>query len=118
MERSLINELAESVAVSGGLSKESLNKVLKMLSRDDLKLFIRLLSKEIKDKTVNAVYAGEMSEENKKKITALFPDKTIVFNRNDEAIVAGAKFEYGDFVLDYSVSGAVKRILNDLRERI
>jgi len=118
MERSLINELVESVALSGELSQKDLNRLFEIFSRNDLKIFIRLLAREIKNKTVTAIYAGEMAEETKNKISALFPGKTAVFKRDDDAIIAGVRFEHGDFVLDYSATGAIKRILNELRERI
>ena len=48
----------------------------------------------------------------------MFPNKKILFKRDDENISGGVRFEYGDFVLDYSVSGIVKRILNDIRESL
>jgi len=118
MERSLISELAASIAAAGEFSQSSLDRIFEIFSREDLKLFTIILSREIKNRTVTATYAGEMTEENKKKILALFPGKRTVFKRDDDRIVAGARFEYGDFVLDYSASGAIRRILNDLRERI
>jgi F-type H+-transporting ATPase subunit delta len=112
MKRSQIKELATSIVKHDELSEKDLNWVYSNLSRHDLKLFMRLLSEEIKNNAVAASFAGELSDVNKKKIIAMFPNKKISFKRDDMAIAGGVRFEYGDFVLDYSVSGVVKRILN------
>jgi F-type H+-transporting ATPase subunit delta len=76
------------------------------------------LSKAIKYNSVTASFAGELSDVNKRKIIAMFPDKKILFKRDDKNIVGGMRLEYGDFVLDYSVSGIVGRILNGIRESL
>jgi F-type H+-transporting ATPase subunit delta len=118
MKRSQIKELVNSIVKYDELNIKDLEWILSNLSRQELKLFMRLLSKEIKDSSVTASFAGELSDTNKKKITAMFPNKKILFKRDDENISGGVRFEYGDFVLDYSVSGIVKRILNDIRESL
>ena len=118
MKRSQIKELVNSIIKYDELNIKDLKWILANLSRQELKLFMRLLLKEIKDNSVTASFAGELSDINKKKIIAMFPNKKILFKRDDENISGGVRFEYGDFVLDYSVSGIVKRILNDIRESL
>ncbi|OEG69350.1 hypothetical protein ATZ36_10090 [Candidatus Endomicrobiellum trichonymphae] len=102
----------------GELSTKDLEWIFSNFLRQELKLFMRLLSKEIKDNTVTASFAGELNYENKKKINDMFPNRKILFKRDDENISGGVRFEYGDFVLDHSVSGIIKRILNDIRENL
>ncbi|MDR3256597.1 MAG: F0F1 ATP synthase subunit delta [Endomicrobium sp.] len=118
MKRSQIKELAKSIVKNDELSGKNLKWIFSNLSRQELKLFMRLLSKEIRDNSVTASFAGKLSDENKKKIIAMFPNKKILFKRDDENIVGGVRFEYSDFVLDYSVSGIMKRILNGIRESL
>lgn len=118
MKRSKIRELAKSIVKYDELSTKDLEWVFSNLSRQELKLFVRLLSKGIKDNTVTASFADELNCENKKKISAMFPNKKILLKRDDENIIAGVRFEYGDFILDYSVSGIIKRILDDIRENL
>lgn len=118
MKRAQIKELAQSIAVTGGISDKDMNWILKNFSRSDLKMFIRLLTQEMKDRKVIASFAGNIGVEDKKRIISLFPDKNIEFKRNDEGLGAGVKLEYSDFILDYSVSGIIKRILSSIRESL
>ncbi|MCA6072495.1 MAG: hypothetical protein LE178_03030 [Endomicrobium sp.] len=112
MKRSQIKDIAKSIVTHNELSEKNLSWICSNFSRQELKLFIRLLSREIKDNNVVASFAGELSDANKKKITDMFPNKRISFERDDMTIAGGIRFEYSDFVLDYSVTGIVKRILN------
>jgi F-type H+-transporting ATPase subunit delta len=118
MRRSKISELAKSIVEYDELSAKGLEWIFSNLSRQELKLFMRLLSKEIKNGTVIASFAGELSCENKREINAIFPNKKILLRRDDENISGGVRFEYGDFILDCSVSGIIKKILNGIRENL
>jgi F-type H+-transporting ATPase subunit delta len=118
MKISQIKELAESVIRYDGFSEKDLKWILFNLSRQELKLFIRLLSKEIKYNNVIVSFSGELSDINKKKISAMFPNKKILFKRDDDNIVGGVRFEYGDFILDHSISGVIERILKAIRENL
>jgi F0F1-type ATP synthase delta subunit len=111
-----IKELAEAVAKDDSFSDKGLQWIFSNFSRAELKLFNRLLALEIKNNSVVVTYAGNMSDDNKNKIERMFSNKKILFKRDDEAIGGGASIEYGDFVLDYSVSGIIKRILSGIRD--
>ena len=118
MKRAQIKELAKSVVKSGELSQDDLSRVFSLFSRKDLKMFSMLLINEMKDKNATANFAGDLSEESKKRILSLFPDKKVSFNRDDDGVVAGVRLEYGDFIMDYSVAGIIQRMLNDVKESI
>ncbi|AKL97945.1 F0F1 ATP synthase subunit delta [Endomicrobium proavitum] len=118
MKRTQIKELAKAVVESGELSENNLQRVFSLFQRKDLKLFSMFLAREIKDKNANVNFAGEISEENKKRISALFANKNISYKRDDENIIAGVRFEYGDFIMDYSVAGIIKRMLDSVKENI
>ncbi|MCL1972821.1 MAG: hypothetical protein FWG57_07535 [Endomicrobia bacterium] len=118
MKRAQIKELAQSIAVYGEVSDKDMKWILDNFSRNDLKMLIKLLSYEIKERKVIASYAGNINEADEKRINSLFPQKNVEFKRDDENLGAGLKLEYGDFVLDYSVSGIIKRILSSIRESL
>ncbi|MDR1123008.1 MAG: hypothetical protein LBL02_03205 [Endomicrobium sp.] len=118
MKRSQIKELAKSIVEYDELSEKNLNWIYSNFSRQDVKTFIRILSDEIKDKNVLATFAGELSDANKNKIETIFLGKKITFKRDDVNVVAGVCFKYSDFILDYSISGIVKIILNVIKERL
>ncbi len=118
MKKAQIKELARSVIEHGGMSDKDMQWVLSKFSRQDLKLFARYLAAEAKNRKATAFFAGEISEQDKKRITSLFNGKQVEFKRDDENVGAGVRFEFGDYVLDYSVSGIVKRILSSIRESL
>jgi F0F1-type ATP synthase delta subunit len=118
MKRLQIKELAKSIVEYDELSEKDLNWIYSNLSRQETKTFARLLSNEIKDKNVLATFAGELSGASKTKIEDMFPGKKITFKRDDAAVSGGVRFEYSDFILDCSVSGIAKRILNVIKERL
>jgi F-type H+-transporting ATPase subunit delta len=118
MKRSQIKELAKSVVEYNELSEKDLNWVYSNFSRREIKAFVRLLSNEIKYKNVLAIFGGELSDVNKSKIEAMFSGKKITFKRDDADVVGGVRFEYSDFILDYSISGIARRILSVIKERL
>lgn len=118
MKKTFIKELAESVVKYEGLSDKDLNWILSNLSRQELKLFLRLLNNEIKSGNVTVYHAGNLDIQKENRIRTLFKDKKVHFKRDDEDLGAGIRFEYGDFILDYSISGILNRILNSIRESL
>ncbi|MDR0822556.1 MAG: hypothetical protein LBN20_02090 [Endomicrobium sp.] len=118
MKRSQIKELAQSIVKYDSASDNDVNWIFSKFSRKDLKLFMRLLEGETRQNSVIVSHAGAVSAEYKDKIISLFPNKKISFKRSDEELGGGLKIEYSDFVWDYSVSGIVKRILNNIRESL
>ena len=118
MKKQIIRQLAQSIAQAGTVSQEVSDWIFKNLNRSEIKLFMRYLSAEIKNFTVVAKYAGEATDEIKQKIKQLFPNKNIVYVRADEEVGAGVKFEFGDYILDYSVSAMITKIMKTIRENL
>jgi vacuolar-type H+-ATPase subunit E/Vma4 len=118
MKKVQIRQLAQSIIACGGIGDDGLKWVFDNFKRNDLKSFLYFLSKGIKDNTVTAYFAGDISASAKSKIVSLFPNKEITYKRDDESVGAGIRLEYGDFVADYSVCAIVKRILSRIRESI
>ncbi|MDR1928602.1 MAG: F0F1 ATP synthase subunit delta [Endomicrobium sp.] len=113
-----IKELAKSIVKYDHLSDEDFLWISMNFSKKDLKLLMFFLAKEIKNKKVLINFAGEFSEIKKEIIINLFKNKTIMFNRDDKNIICGMYIEYEDFILDYSVSGTIKKMFDTLRKRL
>jgi F0F1-type ATP synthase delta subunit len=118
MKKFQIKELAGAIVKHGGISDEMLNRILHRFSRQDLKNFVRFLSDAVKSSKVFVSFAGNLKSESESKISAMFPNKDIVYKKDDENLAGGMVFEYGDFILDCSVSGTIKRILSNMRDKI
>ncbi|MDR1511569.1 MAG: hypothetical protein LBS15_02175 [Endomicrobium sp.] len=118
MKRLRIEELVDSVIKYDYLSSKCWDWIFLNFSREELKVFSNLLSKGIKHNNVVVSFSGELSDLNKKKINMMFHNKKILFKRDDSNIIGGIRFEYDDFILNYSISGTIERILRDIKENL
>ena len=48
----------------------------------------------------------------------MFPTKKLVYVRDDEQIGAGIKIEFGDYILDYTVTNMIIKIMKSIRESL
>ncbi|MDR0485423.1 MAG: hypothetical protein LBH29_01700 [Elusimicrobiota bacterium] len=118
MKRSQIKDLVQSAVESNGIEEKDLSWIFSHFSRKEIKLFLYLLEQEIRNKNALVIHSGAMTDADKERAKALFPGKTVSFKRDDEALGGGIRLEYGDFILDYSVSAMAQRIINNIRENI
>ncbi len=118
MTKEQIKKLAYLITLQGDVSEDVSKWILANLSKPDMKLFIRHLNNALRHSTVTAKYSGVLSESSKMKLYEMFPGKKIVFTRQDDEIGAGIKINFGDYTLDYTVSGIVKKIMKDIRENL
>lgn len=118
MKKQQINELAISIIENGEISEKVSSWINNNLSKSEMKLLVSYLSRALKEKTVVVKYAGNPSTVIKEKIQKMFPNKKIVYIRDDKEIGAGIKFEFGDYVLDYTVTNMIVKIMKDLRESL
>ena len=118
MKKQQIKQLALSIVETGEISDKVSQWINKNLSKSELKLFVSYLSSALKEKSVIVKYAGNPQEITKEKIQKMFPDKKLVYVRADEEVGAGIKFEFGDYILDYTVTNMIVKIMKDLRESL
>ena len=118
MKKQQIKQFAQAIVSEGEISENVSKWLLNNLTKAEMKLFLKYLSAEIKEFTVIAKYAGEPSDEVKNKIRQMFRDKNIVYIRDDKEIGAGIKLEFGDYILDYTVSAMIVKIMKGIKERL
>ena len=118
MEKQQIKQLALSILEDGEVSEKSYSWILNNLSKEELKLFIGYFNAAFKDKNVVVRYAGTPSDTVKAKISKMFPDKNLVYMRDDKEIGAGIRIEFGDYILDYTVTNMIVKIMKGIRESL
>lgn len=118
MKKQQIKQFAQAIVSEGEISENVSKWLLNNLTKAEMKLFVKYLSAEIKEFTVIAKYAGEPSDEVKNKIRQMFRDKNIVYIRDDKEIGAGIKLEFGDYIIDYTVSAMIVKIMKGIKERL
>ncbi len=47
-----------------------------------------------------------------------FPGKNLIYVRDDKEIGAGLRIEFGDYILDYTVTNMVVKIMKGIRESL
>lgn len=118
MEKQQIKQIALSIIDNGDVSENVYNWIVNNFSKNDMKLFINYLRAAFKDKNVTVRYAGTPSQTVKEKIIKMFPGKSIVYVRDDKEIGAGVRIEFGDYVLDYTVTNMIIKIMKGIRESL
>jgi len=118
MEKQQIKQIALSIIQDGNVSEKVYDWIINNFSKNDMKLFINCLRTALKDKNVVVRYAGTPSDTVKEKITKMFPDKNLVYVRDDNQIGAGVRIEFGDYILDYTVTNMIIKIMKGIRESL
>ena len=118
MKKQQIKQLALSIVETGEISPSVSEWINKNLSKSELKLFVNYLERALKETTVTVRYAGNPSQATKDKIQKMFPDKNLIYVRDDKEIGAGIRFEFGDYILDYTVTNMIVKIMKDIRESL
>ncbi len=118
MKKQQIKQLALSIVEQGDISGDVSQWIFNNLQKSELKLFVNYLSSILKEATVVVKYAGDASPVIKNKIQKMFPDKKLVYIRDDEEIGAGIRFEFGDYILDYTVTNMILKIIKNIRESL
>ena len=118
MKKQQIKQLALSIVEQGEVSSDISQWIFNNLQKSELKLFINYLSRALKESTVVVRYAGDATSIIKNKIQKMFPDKNLVYVRDDKEIGAGIRFEFGDYILDYTVTNMIVKIMKDIRESL
>ena len=118
MKKQQIKQLALSIVEQGEVSSGISQWILNNLQKRELKLFINYLSRALKESIVVVKYAGDATSVIKNKIQKMFPAKKLVYVRDDEQIGAGIKIEFGDYILDYTVTNMIIKIMKSIRESL
>lgn len=118
MEKQQIKQLALSILEDGEVSEKNFDWLMNNLSRNDMKLFLSYFNAAFKNKNVVVYYAGTPSDTVKTKISKMFPGKKIVYVRDDKEIGAGVRIEFGDYILDYTVTNMIIKIMKGIRESL
>jgi len=97
----------------GGVNEDVAARVLADLSRAELKKFLAALRLELKRRVVQVGVAGEAGGALDAAMGRTWPGRTWQV-RKDEALGAGVKVSAGDDVVDASVHGYIREIIEEL----
>lgn len=98
------------------LDEKKVNDIAKLLSRKDLKQYIRGLKLEEKKRVITVALPSASVYNNTKKIFLdLFPGKTISF-QEDKLLMLGGKVQANDMVYDFSLKNRLENFIDELEQ--
>ena len=106
-----IKKLALASYTRNALDSKKVNRISKILTRSQLKTYLKMLKMIEKNKTL-FVFLPNLSYINllTKKIKQLFPDKKISFKK-DESLIAGVKIVDNDNVYDFNLRNRLENLV-------
>lgn len=112
MTKKQIKRLALASYTKEQLDAKKVKRVAKILSRQDLKEYIKILRELEKSKQVT-VFVPRLykSKEIEKKISDSFPGKKIIFQQ-DPSLMAGLRVENNDLVYELSLNNTLENLKN------
>jgi hypothetical protein len=97
----------------GQVNDSAAADILAGLSRSDLKRFLAALRTELKKRVVQVNVAGRKGSAMEQTISRIYPGRRLDVE-TDETLGAGVKVSAGDDIVDASVHGYIREIIEEL----
>ncbi len=109
-----MNRLVQlTFAPDGGINEEIAAWVLASLSRSQLKSYLAALRREMRRRRVYVALSGGKESEVSAQVGEQYPGKELSVYRDDE-LGAGVKVRAGDDIVDASVTGYLRKLLEEI----
>lgn len=109
MDKKLIKRLGEVSYIDNKLDEQRVNRIAEHLNRRELKEYIKSLKGLQSKKRVYVEYSNELSEEYKKAVEVLFPDKEVIFRENRDLLM-GLRITEDDIVFNINLKNSLGQI--------
>ena len=113
MINKLIKQLAVASYTNNKLDQTKVNKIIKNLSRLDLKKYIKAIKNLEKQKVVYVYSSIKLNKLNAQEFKKIFAQKEIVF-LEDKSLLAGIKVVNNDIVYENNLSNNFENLVNYL----
>ena len=97
----------------GDVRQDVAARILAELSRAQLKLFLAALQRELKRRVVQVALAGDPGKGLDPAMKRAYPGRAVRV-QPDRALGAGVKVSAGDDIVDASVQGYIRKIIEEL----
>jgi len=105
--------VALALAPDGQVHDEVASQLLSQLSRSDLKRFLAAFRIELKKRVVQVAVAGRPGTALAQAVAHAWPDRSLEVE-TDESLGAGVKVSAGDDIVDASVHGYIREMIEEL----
>ncbi len=104
-----------ALGADGEIRGEIAERILRDLSRSELKRFLTTLTREMARRRVNVVIAGEPTSAVGASVALRYPGREVDVAR-DEFLGAGVRVRAGDDIIDASIRGYIRGIIEKLED--
>ncbi len=116
MTKRLIKKLALASYSNGRLDSKKVNRIVKLLNRGELKVYIKAIRNYESARTIilltprALINDGFVSE-----IKKIFPEKRIVL-KQDDSLIAGIRIIDNDTIYDFNIENTLKNLVSYINQ--
>lgn len=114
MNRQTLKQLVVESYTDGALDAEKVNKIADLLSKSELKLYIRALKNWEREHSIIVDVPSE-DKAITEHIHEVFPDKKVVVNV-DPSLIVGMRLQHNDDVYEMSLKNTLDKITEHIEE--
>ncbi len=109
MEEKIIKKLAIASYKNNKLDEDNVDRIIVNLNRRELRGYIKALKVLQSRIRVYVEYSKELSGGYKKEVEELFPNKEVIFKKNDDLLM-GIRITENDIVSNINLNNSLKKI--------
>lgn len=111
-----IKQLAIASYTGEKLDKKKVNRITKLLTRSELKRYIKFLRSLEQSKTVKVIMSSKnLKSSLEKELKTKFPDKKLDFSE-DKALIAGLKLIDNDIIYDFNLANTFENLVSYINQ--
>lgn len=115
MTKKQIKKLTTASYINNNLDSTRVNRIAKRLTRQELKLYIKLLKNYEKSKTVTLLVSSiSGSNDIVKQIKKIYADKNISV-KEDKSLIAGIRIIDNDTIYDANIKNSLNEIVSFIK---
>ena len=107
-----IKKLAEASFTNKNLDIKKINRITKLLNRNELKTYIKAI-KNYQNSTTITLITSKLTEKNNllKLVSRLFPNKAIVI-KEDKSLIGGIKIVDNDMIYESNIKNNLENLIS------
>ncbi len=117
MKKKQIRQLTEASYVYNKLDESRVNRIIEHLTASELREYLKALQKQERQVNVFVDSSFELSEQNKKSIEEIFPNKNLIFGL-DPNLISGIRIRADDMLYNVNIKNLLAQIKDYIKESL
>lgn len=117
MTKKIIKKLALASYTNNKLDAKKVDRIVKHLNRQELKTYLKAIKNYESQTSVTLLTPGSAKKgEYLSELKQLFPDKKIIFDR-DDSLIAGIRIVDNDTIYDFNLKNTLQNLVSYINNR-